>query len=183
MKRWCQPLGLHARSFTNSFVCNFLSSSAGFILCSCFFRLTLAFWLSLSGFSGPSIPRPCAVSFPLSDLRCFGFLSSASVLDSDYSASVLPFPFFLPPPRSGFLSAPFPLSLPRSSPFSPAWFPVRSFPVPVLSFAVRFLSLFPDSLPQPFLRCSLSRFPLPFRFLSSASLPIPATQPSVSSFP
>ena len=42
MKRWCRPFGFHTRSFTNRFVCNFLSSSAGFILCSCFFRLTLA---------------------------------------------------------------------------------------------------------------------------------------------
>ena len=55
IKRWCQPFGLHTRSLTNSFVCNFLSSSAGFNLCSCFFRLTLAFWLSLSGFSGPDL--------------------------------------------------------------------------------------------------------------------------------
>ena len=43
MKRWFQPCGLHTRSFTNSFVCNFLSSSAGINLCSCFSRLTLAF--------------------------------------------------------------------------------------------------------------------------------------------
>ena len=47
----------------------------------------------VSSFSGPSIPRPNAASFPLSDLRCFRFLSSASVLDSDYSASVSSFPF------------------------------------------------------------------------------------------
>ena len=37
-----------------------------------------------SGGFGPSIPRLIAASFPLSDLRCFGILSSASVLDSDY---------------------------------------------------------------------------------------------------
>ena len=47
----------------------------------------------VSGFSGPSVPRPIAASLPLSDLRCFRFLSSASVLDSDYSASVSSFPF------------------------------------------------------------------------------------------
>jgi len=91
IKRWFQPFCLHSLCLTNSFVCNFLSSSAGFNLCSCFFRLTLAFWLSPSGFSGPSIPRPVAASFPLSDLRCFRSLSLASVLDSDYSASALPF--------------------------------------------------------------------------------------------
>ena len=66
-----------------SFVCNFFSSSVGFNLCSCFFRLTLVFRLSLG------LP---VIHLPLSDLRCFRFLSSASVLDSDYSASALPFP-------------------------------------------------------------------------------------------
>ena len=58
-----------------------------------------------------------------------------------------------------------------------------SFQIPVLSFAVRFLSLFPASLPQPFHRClpsvSFRYFSLPLRFLSSALLPLPATQPSV----
>ena len=41
IKQWFQPLGLHTLCLTNSFVCNFLSSSTGFNLCSCFFRLTL----------------------------------------------------------------------------------------------------------------------------------------------
>ena len=62
-----------------------------------------------------------------------------------------------------------------------------SFRVPVLGFAVSFLSLFPASLPQPFHRCLPSAcasgiFPLPARFLSSACLPLPATQPSVLPF-
>ena len=47
----------------------------------------------VSNVSGPSIPRLFTASFLLSDLRCFRFLSSASVLDSDYSASVSSFPF------------------------------------------------------------------------------------------
>ena len=42
----------------------------------------------------------------------------ASVLDSDYSASVSSFPFFLLPPHSGFSSARFLLSLLSFSPFS-----------------------------------------------------------------
>ena len=109
MKRWCQPLGLHTRSSTNSFVCNFLSSSAGSNLCSCFFRLTLV----VSDFSGPSVPRPVAASLPLSDPRCFRVLSSASVLGSDYSA----FCFFLSVSRSSASQllpcSPPPLSLPR----------------------------------------------------------------------
>ena len=49
--------------------------------------------LSLSAFSGPSVPRLIAASLPLSDPRCFRVLSSASVLGSDYSASVSSFPF------------------------------------------------------------------------------------------
>ena len=56
-----------------------------------------------------------------------------------------------------------------------------SFQVLVLGFADGFLSSFPASLPQPFHRClpsvSFRHFPLPFRFLSSASSPLPATQP------
>ena len=64
---------------------------------------------------------------------------------------------------------------------------MHSFPVPVLGLAVRFFSPFLASLPQLFHEClpslSLRSFPLLFRFLSSASFPVPATQPSVSSFP
>ena len=188
MKRWFQPLGLHTRSFTNSFVCNFLSSSAGFNLCSCFFRLTLAFWLSLSGFSGPSIPRPCAASFPLSDLRGFRSLSVASLLDSDYSASALPFPLlpvsasqWLPQcSGSAFASPVFPV-LPRlvSRAFLPGFGTQLccSFPFALPCFA-------PTAVPQVFaFRFRFPHFPLPLSFLSSASLPIPATWPSVSSFP
>ena len=84
-------------------------------------------------------------------------------------------------------------------------FPVLSFPFGSLSFpfiladfssihpvigtwlAVCFFSSFLASLPQPFHKCllplSLPSFPLLFRFLSSASFPVPTTQPSVSSFP
>ena len=73
------------------------------------------------------------------------------------------------------------------SPFSPAWFPVHSFPVPVLSLAVCFLSPFLASLPQLFHEClpdlSFRHFPFRFCFLSSASTFLPATQLSVSSFP
>ena len=71
--------------------------------------------------------------------------------------------FFLSPPHSGFLSAPISLSLLRFSPFFPAWFPVHSFPVPVLSIAVCFLSPFLASLPQLFHEC-LPSFPLSLLF-------------------
>ena len=173
IKRWCQPLGLHARNLTNRFVCNFLSSSAGFILCSCFFRLTLVFRLRFQ----PSLGRPFHDRSPLP----FRFLTSAVfapfrslqfwILTTQ--PLLLPFPLFLPPPHSGFRSAPAPLSLPRSSPFSPAWFPVRSTPVPVLSIAVCFLSPFPDSLPQLFLRCLLPTLAFRiFRFPSASFRPL-----------
>ena len=46
----------------------------------------------LSGFSGLPLSRPSAASASLSDLRCFRSLSVASVLGSDYSASVSSFP-------------------------------------------------------------------------------------------
>ena len=100
------------------------------------------------------------------------------------------FPFFLLLPHSGFRSAPIPLSLLRFSPFRPAWFPVHSFPIPVLGFSVCFLSPFPDSLPQLFLRCLPSdlssgifrsasvpfrSLPLPFRLLSLTVLSFPAS--------
>ena len=45
IKRWFQSFDLHTHCSTNRFVCNFLSSSAGFNLCSCFFRLTFVFYL------------------------------------------------------------------------------------------------------------------------------------------
>ena len=85
----------------------------------------------------------------------------------------LPFLLFPVLPHSGFLSAPLSLSLLRSSPFSPAWFPVLSIPFSVLSFAVCFLSPFPDSLPRPFLRCSLPAFTFRvFRFPSASFRPL-----------
>ena len=59
----------------------------------------------VSDVSGPSIPRLTAASFPLSDPRCFRILSNASVLGSDYSASVLPFLLFPVPPHSCFPGA------------------------------------------------------------------------------
>ena len=108
--------------------------------------------LSFPAFSGPSVPRLIAASLPLSDPLCFGILSSASVLGSDYSASVLLFLLFPIPPHSGFLGAPLPLSLLGLSTFSPTWFPMSSFRALVLGSTVGFLSFCPASLPQPFHR-------------------------------
>ena len=120
IKRWCQPLGLHTRSLTNSFVCNFLSSSAGFNLCSCFFPahpcLPLSFPASLGlPFHGLA-PLPfrfltSAVFAPFRSLQ-FWILTTQPLLFLSL--------IFLSPPHSGFHSAPLSLSLLRSSPFSPA---------------------------------------------------------------
>ena len=88
IKRWFRSCDLHTRSLTNRFVCNFLSSSAGFNLCSCFFPARPC----LAAFSGLPLSRPVAASASLSDPRCFRALSTASVLGSDYSASVSSFP-------------------------------------------------------------------------------------------
>ena len=168
------------------FVCNFLSSSAGFNLCSCFFPAHPCLPLSFPTFSRPSIPRLIAASFPLSDPRCFGILSSASVLDSDYSASVLPFLLFPVPPPSGFpgarLRSRF-LGLPfLSGLISHAFLPGSctrlrcSFPFALPCFA-------PTAVPQVLtFRSHFRYFPLPAPFLSSVRLPLPATQPSVLPF-
>ena len=81
-----QPFSLHSRSFTNSFVCNFLSSSAGFILCSRFFRLTLAFYFRFLA----SLGLPFHGLMPLS----FRFLTSAVF------ASFRPLQFWIPNTQS-----------------------------------------------------------------------------------
>ena len=133
-----------------------------------------------------------AASFPLSDLRCFGILSSASVLDSDYSASVLPFLTFPVPPHSCFPGARLGSRLLGflflSGLVSRAFLPDSctqlrcSFPFALPCFAPTAVPQvltfrFASSRPLPF-RC----FPLPTPFLSSVRLPLPATQPSVLPF-
>ena len=134
-----------------------------------------------SDLSGPSIPRLTAASFPLSDLRCFSILSSASVLDSDYSASACPFLLFPVLPRSCFPGARFRsrfLGFPfLSGLISHAILPGSctrlrcSFPFALPCFA-------PTAVPQVLaFRSRFRHFPLSVRFLSSAYLPLPATQP------
>ena len=129
----------------------------------------------------------------------FRFLSSTSALAPHYLASVSSVPFSscfcLTVASSGDPSA----FASWFSPFFPAWFPVHSFPVPVLSVPVCFLLPYPDSLPQLFLRClpsvftsGIFRFPsaffrplrFHFRLLSTTVLPFrlfPASPHSGSS--
>ena len=89
--------------------------------------------------------------------------------------------FFLPPPHSGFLSAPSPLSLPR---FPPSLQPDFScLPSGFLYLASLLVSFCPSLIRSrscssgAYLVLSLSVFSLPIHFLSSASLPVPATWP------
>ena len=120
--------------------------------------------LSPSGFSLPS-----------------RFLSSASLLVLATQPSVLPFLFFPVPPYSCFPGAP-----PRLSPLRFPLSPRPGFPCLPSRFLYSALLLvsFRPSLIRSrscssgaYLMLSLSVFPLPLRFLSSAPLPVPATQP------
>ena len=184
IKRWFQSCDLHTHCLTNRFVCNFLSSSAGFNLCSCFFPARPC----LAAFSGLPLSRPVAASASLSDPRCFRSLSVASVLGSDYSASVSSFPtsscLRLTVASSVLRSCFRAFGLPRS--FLPG------FPCILSRFrysASLYVSFRPSSLrshscsTSACLQLSSGIFRIRSRFLSSADPLLPATQPSASSFP
>ena len=91
MKRWFPPFGFHAHSFmqVSSAISFRLPSASISAAASPDSPLSSAFASYLSGLP---LSRPVAASASLSDLRCFRSLSVASVLDSDYSASVSSFP-------------------------------------------------------------------------------------------
>ncbi len=177
------PFGFHSAS--NCFVCNFFSSSVGFNLCSCFFRLTLVFRFRFRRLWAVQFTAFVA-SFPLSDPRCFSFLSSASVLGSDYSASVLPFLLFPVPPRSCFPGARFRsrfLGFPfLSGLISHAFLP---------GSRTRLRCSFPFALPCFAPTAVSPALPLCFRFRAFPLLPLSfvrfrsvlTTQPSVFPFP
>ena len=132
------------------------------------FRLTPVFHFRFQLSLGLPFHFLSSASFPLSDPRCFSFLSSASVLDSDYSASALPFLLFPVPPhscfpsarlRSRFLGLPF-----LSSLISHAFLPGSctqlrcSFPFALPRFA-------PTAVPQVLTSCSRFRsFPFQSAF-------------------
>ena len=119
----------------------------------------------LATFSGPSIPLLSQLPFRFLTPSVLTFFrpSQFRVLTTK--------PLFFLSFSSRFrltAASPVPVSALASSvsPLSPAWFPVPSFQVLVLGSTVRFLSLFPASLPQPFHRC-LPSSPLPLVRLSS----------------
>ena len=159
-------LRLPLTQFHAGFVCNFLSSSAGINLCRCFSRLTLVLRLSLGFHFHGLLPLP--LLFLTSAV--FAFFRPLQFWILTTQPLFLPFPS-LPVSASQWLpqcsSSGFPSDvLPRS--FLPG-FPCILSRFPVLSLAECFLSPFPDSLPQPFLRClpsalasGLFHFPFPF---------------------
>ena len=127
IKRWFQPFGLHTHCLTNRFVCNFLSSSAGFNLCSCFFPahpcLPLSFPTSLGlpfhglaplpfRFLTPAVFaffRPLPVCFRLLSLSVFLSFSSQFRLTAGFPGAQVPlslslFPRSSPPDLSCVLS-------------------------------------------------------------------------------
>ena len=141
---------------------------------------------------------PFPDSLPQLFLRCFPFafafgLSPSNPLSfvrfssgSGYSASVSSFPLFPASPHSGFSGVPFRsrfFGFPRS--FRPG-FPCLLSRLFVLSFL--FVSFRPSLIRShscssgAYLMLSLSVFPLPIRFLSSASLPVLTTQSAVLPF-
>ena len=63
IKRWFQSFDFHTHCLTNRFVCNFLSSSAGFNLCSCVFPTHPCLLLSFPTFSRLSIPQLSLLPF------------------------------------------------------------------------------------------------------------------------
>ena len=150
-----------------SFVCNFLSSSAGFNLCSCFFPAHLfpfrsTFRFCFPSFSRPSVPRFYPFPFRFLTPAVFAFFRPLQFWVPTTKPLFFLSAFFTVSPPSGFSVAPSLLSLLWFFLFRPGWFPVRFFRFCLLSPTVCFLSLFPVSLPQPFHRCLPS-----FRFLSS----------------
>ena len=187
MKRWFRSCDLHARSFTNSFVCNFLSSSAGINLCRCFSRLTLAlrfrFRFSLGFHFHGLLPLP--LLFLTSAV--FAFFRPLQFWILTTQPLFLPFPL-LPDSASQWLPQCSALT------FVPAVFPVLSCLVsraflpgsgtqPRCMFPFALPRFAPTAVPQVLTFRSLFRyFPFRFRILSSASASLPATQPSASSF-
>ena len=142
--------------------------------------------LSFPTFSGPSIPRLIAASFQLSDPRCFSILSSASVLGSDYSASVLPFLLFPVLPHSCFPGARF-RSRFLGFPFLSGLISHAFLPGSCTRLYCSFPFALPVSLPQLFHRCLPSVFTsgifrFPFAFFRPLSSKLPATQLSVFPF-
>ena len=145
----------------------------------------LAFRFRFPPFSRPDFPRPNAASRQLSDPRCFRSLSIASVLGSDYSASASSVPFSTRFCLALLAGARFPSRFPFF-PVLPTWFPMS---LPGSSVLGPLFVSFRPSLLRSHSRSTgarsafASRFSVPFRALSTASVPFSATQLSALLFP
>ena len=144
----------HIRTLLNaSFICNFLSFSAGFNLCSCFFRLTFDFRfhfrLSLGLTFHDQLPLPANFLTP----AVFAFFRPLQFWVLTTQPLFLPFPFFTVSPHSGFPAATSTFRLSVFSRSDPPGFPCFSFRSRSW-LSVCFLSSFLASLPQPFHKCS-----------------------------
>ena len=115
IKRWFRSFDLHTHCLTNRFVCNFLSSSASFNLCSCFFWLALAFRLSLGFHFHGLAPLPLLFLTP----AVFAFFRPLQFWVLTTQPLFLPFPF-LPVSASQWLPQCSALA------FAPSVFPVLS---------------------------------------------------------
>ena len=135
----------------------------------------------VSGFSGPFSSGLATFPFGFLTPAVFAFFRPLQFWVLTTQPLFLPFRLFPRLPHSGFPGASFRFR------FQIFRLPFRlvshaSLSVSRTRLPVCFLSPFPDSLPQLFLRCLLSHCPLPFRSLSFPSVPLPATQLDCSSF-
>ena len=147
------------------FICNFLSSSIGFIPYSCFHRFTFVFIFRFNILGFPLHRFLCFASsfFPPDSSLPFVCVNSGFwLLNLCFCCSLL----FLTLSNSNFVSAHLPLSLPMFSPLPSAWSLMHSFTVLLLGSTDGFFSFYPASLPQLFHR----RSPLDFSFGADAWL-------------
>ena len=145
----------------------------------------LTFRFRFLPFSRLDFPRPIVASHQLSDPRCFRFLSSASVLGSDYSASVSSVPSSSRLRLTLLPGARFPSRFPVFS-LHPTWFPMPTsgnqylalclfpFALPCFAPTAAHQVLVPLSLPVfPFPSGSFRPLPVPSQLLSFLFLPFP----------
>ena len=133
----------HIRTLLNaSFICNFLSFSAGFNLCSCFFRLTFDFRFRFRPSLGLTFHDLLSLPANFLTPAVFAFFRPLQFWVLTTQPLFLPFPFFTVSPHSSF---PVVTSSFRISVFSrsdPPGFPCFSFRSRYLAFC-----LFPFILP------------------------------------
>ena len=156
----------HIRTLLNaSFICNFLSFSAGFNLCSCFFRLTFDFRFRFRPSLGLTFHDPLSLPANFLTPAVFAFFRPLQFWVLTTQPLFLPFPFFTVSPHSGFPAATSTFRLSVFSRSDPPGFPCFSFRSRSW-LSVCFLSSFLASLPQPFRKCLHDADPKRYRRFS-----------------